>query len=309
MDSFSPSRGPRPTSLEYRIESPENVELVYQLAGPAVRLKAYLMDLLYRFLILMAVAIALSCGGGLVLSDGIQTGLVLIVMFLLEWFYFSFFEGLTGQSPGKAMFGLRVIHVAGHPVSRWSALLRNFVRALDSQPSFGVGVYGVAWLSMLTTGRFQRLGDLAAQTIVVQERRVRLPREPIILERIDQLAKTEIGTWVPPARTLTLIEEFLTRRGVLTYDQGHGMVAQFALILAKRLNYSGPPELVQRYPMAFLAKVYATFHRAVEETDPAEPVATVPPGRPGARPPLVASRSGPGATTSADAEVFTGDNS
>ena len=306
MDSLSPFRGPRPTSLEYRIESPENVELVYQLAGPAVRLKAYLVDLLYRLVIMVVLTVALSCAGGLVLSDGIQSGLLLIASFLLEWFYFSFFEGLTGQTPGKAAFGLRVIHVAGHPVSRWSALLRNFVRALDSQPSFGVGLYGVGWLSMLATGQFQRLGDLAAQTIVVQERRVRLPREPIILEKIEKLSKTEIGTWVPPARTLTLIEEFLTRRGVLTYDQGHGMVAQFAQIVAKRLGYSGPPELVQQYPMAFLAKVYATFHRAVEETDPAEPNPTPPPAKRVQRPPLVASRSEARPAT-ADDDLFPGD--
>jgi len=256
----------RPASLEYRIETPENVELVYQLAGPAVRLKAFLLDLLFRAILIVILLISLNFFGVLILSRGVVSGVLLIALFLVEWFYFAFFEGLTGQTPGKAMFGLRVIHAAGHPVSRWATVLRNFVRAIDCQPGWGpFGFYGIAWLSMLSTGRFQRLGDLAAQTIVVQERKVRLPREPIILAKIEKLSKTEIGTWVPPAQTLALIEEFLSRRGVLTYGQGHSMVAEFAVLMANRLGYSGPPEFVQNYPMAFLAKVYATFHREEEE--------------------------------------------
>ena len=45
------------------------------------------------------------------------------------------------------------------------------------------------------------------------------------------------------------------------------MAYVLARVLAQRLNFSGDPHLVDRYPMAFLARVYATFHQVHEEGD------------------------------------------
>jgi hypothetical protein len=54
---------------------------------------------------------------------------------------------------------------------------------------------------------------------------------------------------------------------VLTYRRGHAMAYVLARALAKRLSFSGDPHLVDRYPMAFLARVYATFHQVHEEEE------------------------------------------
>ena len=162
------------------------------------------------------------------------------------------------------MFGLRVIKEEGYPITLWAALLRNFIRAADSLP---YSFYGVGFVTMLLAGRFRRLGDLVARTVVIEERRVSVPREPIILERIEPLPRTEMGGFVPAGQTLALIEEYLSRRHVLTYKRGHALAHVLARPLAKKLNFSGDPQLVGKYPMAFLARVYATFHGAREEEE------------------------------------------
>jgi uncharacterized RDD family membrane protein YckC len=259
----SEERSPK-ISTDLVIETPENVVLTYQLAGPALRLLAYLLDLMIR-VALFYVAILLASWGGLV-STGVSNGLLLIVFFLLDWAYFGLSEGyFRGKTLGKHLFGLRVIQEEGYPITLWGALLRNIVRAADS-----LSLYGAGFITMLVAGRFRRLGDLVARTVVIEERRVSVPREPLILEKIEPLARTDLGGYVPAGETLALIEEFLARRHVLTYRRGHAMAYVLAKSLAKRLNFAGDPHLIDRYPMAFLARVYATFHQAIEDDEEAD---------------------------------------
>jgi len=259
------------TTLDHVVVTPENVVLMFQLAGPGSRLGAFLFDLLIRIGLFAVSGVVASVLGFALISLRIAT--LLVLYFLLDWLYFTLCEGfLRGQTPGKKMFGLRVIHEAGYPISPWEATVRNFVRAMDAAPylfggRLGLGVYGVAWLTMLVTGRFRRLGDLAGQTIVVQERTVRVPREPIILSKIEPLPKADLGHWIPPSATMALIEEFLERRLVLDYRRGHALCRDLARALSRRLDYRGSQELVERYPMAFVARVYATFHPVEADDD------------------------------------------
>ena len=264
MTSASPIIPVAQTTLDHVVVTPENVVLTFQLAGPGSRLGAFLIDLVIR-IGLFGAAVLISTTVGLFVISLSVAGL-LVVYFALDWLYFTVCEGfLGGQTPGKRMFGLRVIHEAGYPISGWEAGVRNFVRAMDAAPylaggNLGLGVYGVGWLAMLATGNFRRLGDLAGQTIVIQERKVTVPREPVILSKIEPLPRQDLGRWIPPVTTLSLIEEFLERRLVLDYERGHSLCRNLARVLAQRLEYKGPKELVERYPMAFVARVYATFH-------------------------------------------------
>jgi uncharacterized RDD family membrane protein YckC len=249
-------------STDLVIETPENVVLTYHLAGPAVRLLAYLVDFVIRGILLFA-AFVVVIAGGMAGSFGVSLGLYLILWFAIDWAYFGLSEGyFRGKTPGKHLFGLRVIQEAGYPVTLWGAILRNIVRAADS-----LSFYGAGFLTMLVAGKFRRLGDLVARTVVIEERRVSVPREPIILEKIEPLSRTDMGGFVPSGQTLALIEQYLSRRHVLTYRRGHAMAYVLARVLAKRLNFSGDAHLVDRYPMAFLARVYATFHQVHEEGD------------------------------------------
>lgn len=266
--SSSPSSQPlEPVSLVHVVETPENVVLQYKLAGPALRLGAFVVDLIIRVVIVLVFLFFAGLTFGRDLPS-LTLAMTLVLVFFLDWVYFVVCEGFfKGRTIGKRMFGLRVIHVAGYPISLWEATIRNFVRAMDSAPFFLwiFGIYGIAWLSMLVCGKFRRLGDIVAQTIVIEERRVKVPREPIILEKISPLSMNEIGGWTPPASTMSVIEEFLSRRGVLSYQRGHGMAIGLARAIATKLDFRGPKESVEEYPMAFLAKVYATFHRVDDE--------------------------------------------
>jgi hypothetical protein len=161
--------------------------------------------------------------------------------------------------------GLRVIQDRGYPINFWSSCLRNLLRFADSWPYF---LHGVGFVSILLTKNGQRLGDLVAGTVVITERTVRLPREPIILEKIQPLPRNEFASnYVPNSKTLAIVEQFLGRRFVLTHDRGHALASVLAARLAEKLNFQGDPKLVQQYPMAFLARVYVTFLKRADEDE------------------------------------------
>lgn len=269
---MSPSSEPTslsPVSLDLRIETPENVVLTYQLAGPAQRGAAYLIDFAARWAILIAAGIVAAVTS--VVLQGTSIGAFLLIEFVMQWGYHILSEFFfNGRTLGKKALGLRVIQENGQPLSWWSATLRNLARVADMLPLFliyegDIGlfvllpIYGPAFVCMILTRKQQRIGDLVARTVVIQERRVRLPREPIIVEKIQPLPREELGAFVPDARTLALIDRFLGRRSVLTHQRGHALAAILAQSLARKLSFRGDPKLVQNYPMAFLARVYVTF--------------------------------------------------
>lgn len=255
--AFSPQQdisAPREVlSLEMQIETPENVVLTYQLAGPAQRYVAYLIDLFIRLAIIYASWYVVS--RLVIILPGTAMGIFLLIAFINTWGYYTISEGFfKGQSIGKGFCGLRVIRDVGYPITFWPALLRNLVRSADSIMFYGIGI-----TSMLLTRRFQRLGDLVAGTVVIQERSMKMPRKPVILNKIQPLDKNEINSFVPRGEVLSLIDEYMGRRHVLTYERGHALAGILAKSLAQRLNYSGDPQKVDQYPMAFLASVYKTF--------------------------------------------------
>lgn len=88
----------------------------------------------------------------------------MLVAFLIEWFYPVLFEVLrAGRTPGKAALGLRVVNANATPIGWNASLIRNLLRTVDFLPLLYLG----GLVSMLLTQRFQRLGDLAADTLVV----------------------------------------------------------------------------------------------------------------------------------------------
>lgn len=267
-----------PLSLDLRIETPENVVLTPTLAGPAWRGAAYLLDVVIRILI-FSTASMLTCFVAGAILPGLALGTLLLLAFLLEWGYFIGCEYLfNGRTPGKLCCGLRVVHENGQPLSWWGATLRNLLRAADILPLmiiYGeeIGVltlipmYGPAVVCMLLSPRLQRMGDLAARTVVIHERQTSLPHDPAIYRHIERLPADQINAFTPRSATLAVIDSFLTRRKVLKHVRGHQMARQLALALVNQLDYQGDRTAAEQYPMAFLARVYVTF--AAPPTDTA----------------------------------------
>lgn len=155
------------------VELAEGVEIRLRIAGPLPRASAYLIDFLIRVLLLLAGIIA-SMLMGLALGGQVANGLMLLAWFLLDWLYPVVFEaGRKGATPGKRMMHLRVVQASGSPLTLGQAVVRNFLRFIDSMPLF---TYAFGMASCLATRRFQRLGDLAAGTLVVY---ARVPSQPI----------------------------------------------------------------------------------------------------------------------------------
>jgi len=91
-----------------------------------------------------------------------------VAIFLITWGYHLIFELIwNGQTPGKRRAGIRVIQADGLPVTVSGILIRNILRLFDFLP---VG-YGVGMIMLFATKRTQRLGDLAARTVVIREQR------------------------------------------------------------------------------------------------------------------------------------------
>lgn len=151
-------------------ETPEGVALTLTPAGPIARALAWALDLSIRGVIYAVL------GGALAPLGGGGAGMLLIAAFLLEWFYPVFFELRGGATPGKQALSLVVVRSDGSAPDLGASLLRNLVRFVDFMP---VG-YLFGLISCLCSARFQRLGDLAAGTLVVHARKP--PRRALPLE-------------------------------------------------------------------------------------------------------------------------------
>lgn len=83
--------------------------------------------------------------------------------------YFTFLEGTLGSTPGKMVLRLRVRHVDGTRVGMFDSFLRNLLRFLWVTPFGPAFILLDAW-SLRVTELDQRMGDLAAETVVLDDR-------------------------------------------------------------------------------------------------------------------------------------------
>jgi len=162
---------------QLNIDTPELVSIEMQVAGIGSRFIAILVDYLIwtAGLIILLVLLLLLAPALHILKGATGTwtvGIGLLLIFLFHWGYFTLFEAFAnGRTPGKQVARIRVIHRSGRAISFVEALARNLVRAVDYLPSF----YAVGVVTMFLNRQHQRLGDLAAGTIVVRDRVLNSP--------------------------------------------------------------------------------------------------------------------------------------
>ena len=162
----------------YRIEIPGGINLEAQVVGPIPRFFAFAIDLGIRGIIIFVMSIVSIPFG----SFGLGGGFFLIFLFVIEWLYPVLFEVYSrGQTPGKKMLGISVINDDLSPVTLGTSMVRNLLRTVDFLPLF----YLVGLVTMLSNRRFQRLGDLAAGTLVIS---VPESAKPAAMEEIVPLA-------------------------------------------------------------------------------------------------------------------------
>lgn len=230
------------------LATPEGVTLDVTLAGVGSRFAARLVDQLLQFALLAALLIlGKLVEGGSGTFGGVFLAWLLVAVFLVQFGYDVFFETRAGgRTPGKRWTGLRVVRVGGTPVGFVASAVRNILRIVDALPGF----YLVGILAVLFTAKNQRLGDLAADTIVVREQsRARAVPGPGLPAAGP--AAADGGLWdvsaISPEEVAT-VRRFLERRASLTPEARDRLAMEMAARLAPKVV--GPSR--QWEPEAFL---------------------------------------------------------
>ncbi|MFO0677269.1 MAG: RDD family protein [Polyangiaceae bacterium] len=239
-------RGPtKALDTSIAIETPEHIVFQHRLAGPARRSLAYVVDLFvgYGALALVAVLVTVVFGGLGALSGSASaigkssTGVLLVGAFFVQWVYFALLEGLTGRTPGKRAAGLRVVTTTGQPIGMQAAILRNLLRAADAMPTF----YLVGVFVMAANDRLQRLGDLAAGTMVIVEESATFGATVRIFPPPEPRELAILPDHVPlDHEERVAIELFLRRKQRLGLHRSHELATLIAVPLARRLGITFP---------------------------------------------------------------------
>ena len=162
------------------IETPERVPLHFGLASIGNRFLACAIDHAIQALALVILAVGFFVAANSTDFEGMLSSapkwvyaVMILALFLVLTGYFAFFEWLwSGQTPGKRWLKLRVIREDGRPITFWESSVRNLIRSFDMMP---VPFYSIGLISVFSTSRDQRIGDMVAGTVVVREREAEAP--------------------------------------------------------------------------------------------------------------------------------------
>jgi uncharacterized RDD family membrane protein YckC len=227
----------------YTVETPEQIELAYDIAGIGSRFLAALIDhilitmiLSFSCIGLTIVAVQLDLG----LDESLVLGLFVLGVYLSLCAYFIFFETVwNGQTPGKRLVGLRMVRVGGRPLGFFGSAVRNFIRLADFLPI----LYGLGVMVMFIDKRSRRLGDIAAGCIAVRERKamtLEALSAPTVAEQAVVAAAERIT--IPNLSAIQrddydIVQEYLRRSASLSFDARRRLAMQLIDGLQRRLGY------------------------------------------------------------------------
>ena len=204
--------------------TPEGVTLELVLAGLGSRFLARLLDTVIQGAVIIALLVGVVAAG----ASGWLTAIAIVLAFLTLFAYDILLETLNnGRTVGKVAAGIRVVGRDGEPVRFLASAIRNIARVLDFLP-FG---YLVGSISIVVTGQSQRIGDLAAGTIVARDRFPGLGYTPAPIT----VTPDAVATWdvsAVDANELQAVRQFLDRRLELRWPAR----THFAVDLANRLG-------------------------------------------------------------------------
>jgi uncharacterized RDD family membrane protein YckC len=222
------------------IATPEGVTIELVLAGLGSRFVARLLDTVIQLTIIFA----LVAGIGITSAPGVVRAVAIVVVFLVLFAYDVPFELLNGgRTVGKMAAGIRVVAIGGDPIAFLASAIRNILRLVDFLPA----LYAAGAITIVATRRDQRLGDLAAGTLVVRDKfpgvasamaaPLTVPAEAVVTWDVSALDNDDVAT----------IRQFLDRRLTLTWP----VRSHFGTALASRVApmvagvpYGAHPEYV-----------------------------------------------------------------
>ena len=149
----------------FQIETAQNISIYQNVAHITTRIGSFLIDLFIIICYIISLAFLTSW---LDLKFGMQQWAISLILSLPMLFYTLIFETLwNGQTPGKWANKIRVVKLDGSKPTLGSYVLRWLMRIIDIQMATG----SVAVLTILLNGKGQRLGDIAAGTTIISEKK------------------------------------------------------------------------------------------------------------------------------------------
>jgi uncharacterized RDD family membrane protein YckC len=249
------------SEADYLISTLENVDLHLELAGLGNRVLACLVDTLLTYLLVGLVIAATMAMGVFIENSPLSKemriitwlsvmGASILIAFSILFGYFIYFEAVwTGQTPGKKMLGIRVVEENGQPISVAAAFIRNLLRIIDT----GFALIGlvVIWIEP----KEKRLGDLAAGTIVIRERKQSQPHLLMVNIRADQ-PLLDAGLISPAEYELTA--DFLSRRKELDEQARLRLAEQLSSYFQKKLHLANTGDAGDS-PESFLENLVRSY--------------------------------------------------
>ena len=152
------------------IRTPEGVVFSLQLASPVTRFLAWAIDMACISAAMMMLGTALHLLD--LVSLDFSRAISVLAYFAVQIVYGLFCEWLwRGQTLGKRLLRLRVVDARGMRLQFSQIVIRNLLRFVDMLPAF----YLVGGIATLVNSRTQRLGDLAANTVVIRSPQIEQP--------------------------------------------------------------------------------------------------------------------------------------
>jgi uncharacterized RDD family membrane protein YckC len=248
---------------EMRIDTPEQIEVDLELAGLGSRFVAQLIDWFWK--VFATAILALLCmivlgvlGWGNLFDEPTTMFLAVVVtvLYLLWLGYGIYFEvRCNGQTPGKRTAGIRVIQAGGAPIDFRAACIRNLLAVADFLPAFHL----LGALLILLSERRQRLGDMAAGTVVTRERVESLGGNPT--DDLSAYASEEYTFTPAQLSSLTatdrnLLREFLRRHKGMEEHNWERLACKMAATFREKTGYPLETEITDgATARAFLASL------------------------------------------------------
>lgn len=152
------------------VSTSQNIDLEHTVASVGERIVAHFID--YFLFAIYSILVAIVMLTGIIRASGI----IIAILFFLPMVMYDLICELTlnGQNIGKRVMKLKVVRIDGAQPSFLAYFIRWVFRIVDNVITFG----SVSVLTIIITGKGQRLGDIAAGTMVVRlkEGKIELPK-------------------------------------------------------------------------------------------------------------------------------------
>lgn len=245
----------------------EAVALDLRLAQLPSRLTAAVLDVLVMiggYALILVVMVYAGLGG---VDEALLGGIGIALLVLVFLVYPVAMETLTrGRSLGKMALGLRVVRDDGGPITFRHALVRGLVGLALERPGIFLGGIGpaIGMIVAMFSGRGKRIGDMAAGTVVLQER---VPARPLWTPTMPP----PLAGWAPTLDLTGLddalalsVREFLDRAGELVPQARETLAGELVDEVRARTTPDPPPGTPG---WAYLTAVLAERRRREENRD------------------------------------------